>query len=165
MTKFYQRRKLVSGRELPWGDVTVENTSPTREEESSEDDDVEDGTYVSSPQAYPHGRGKGLGSGSGAARDEEIEEEAEEDNDDGDDEVFDVEEIRPRHMLTWDLLCSGLLQTLHGGWRLATKARLSLWGKRGRSMLAHCLEMHMIIDFTLFFSRISMSQWSLPRAN
>jgi hypothetical protein len=98
VTQFYQRRKNVSRRELPQGDMTIEeNPSPTREEEGSEDDDVEDDTYVPSPQAPIHGRGKGLtsASGSGVARDEEIEEEAEEDNGDGEEEVFDVEEIRP----------------------------------------------------------------------
>jgi hypothetical protein len=40
----------VSRRELPRGDMTIEeNPSPTREEEGSEDDDVEDDTYVPSP--------------------------------------------------------------------------------------------------------------------
>jgi hypothetical protein len=29
-------------------------------------------------------------------------------------------------MLKWDLLCSGRLQTLHGGQKLATRARLNL---------------------------------------
>jgi hypothetical protein len=95
MTQFYQRRKLVSRRELPQADMTIEeNPSPAREEEGSDDDDVEDDTYVPSPRAPFCGRGKGIASasGSGAARDEEIEEEAEED---GEEEVFDVEEICP----------------------------------------------------------------------
>jgi hypothetical protein len=74
--------------------MTIEGEpSVARREESSEDDDVEDETYVLSPRA--HGRGKGLasGSGSGATRDdEEIEEEAEGDEEE---EVFDVEEILP----------------------------------------------------------------------
>jgi hypothetical protein len=43
---------------------------------SSEDDDVENDTYMPSPQARPHGKGLARASGSGAARDEEeIEEE------------------------------------------------------------------------------------------
>jgi hypothetical protein len=99
VTQFYQRRKIVSSRELPRIDVIIEeNSSPAREEEGSkDDDDVEDDTYVPSPQAPIHDRGKGLASvsGSGAARDEEIEEEGEEDNGDGEEEVFDVEEILP----------------------------------------------------------------------
>jgi hypothetical protein len=47
---------------------------------SSEDDDVEDDTYVPSPRVRPHGKGVAgpSGSGSRAARDEEIEEEIEE---------------------------------------------------------------------------------------
>jgi hypothetical protein len=49
VTQFYQRRKLASRRELPRGDMTIENLSPAREEERSEDDDVEDDTYVHSP--------------------------------------------------------------------------------------------------------------------
>jgi hypothetical protein len=73
----------VSRRQLPQADMTIEdNPNPAREEESLEDDDVEDDTYVPSPRAPIHGRGKGLASasGSGAARDEEIEEEAKEYN-------------------------------------------------------------------------------------
>jgi hypothetical protein len=72
---------------------------------SSEDDDVEDDTYMPSPWARPHGKGLASASGSGAVRDEEeIEEEqdggnendvAEGDDDEGDEEVFDVEEINP----------------------------------------------------------------------
>jgi hypothetical protein len=98
VTQFYQRRKLMSRRKLPWADMIIEeNPSPAREEEGSEDDDVEDDTYVPSPRAPVHGREKGLdsASGNGATRDEEIEEEAEEGNGDGEEEVFDVEEIRP----------------------------------------------------------------------
>jgi hypothetical protein len=72
---------------------------------SSEDDDVEDDTYMPSPRARPHGKGLASASGSGAVRDEEeIEEEedggnendgAEGDDDEEDEEVFDVEEINP----------------------------------------------------------------------
>jgi hypothetical protein len=88
----------VSRRQLPQADMTIEdNPNPAREEESLEDDDVEDDTYVPSPRAPIHGRGKGLASasGSGAARDEEIEEEAKEYNGDEEEEVFDVEKILP----------------------------------------------------------------------
>jgi hypothetical protein len=75
VTQICQRRKIVSRRELPRADMTIEgDPSPAREEESSEDDDVEDDTNVPSPRAPIHGRGKGLASASdsGAARDEEI---------------------------------------------------------------------------------------------
>jgi hypothetical protein len=50
MTQFYQRRKIVSRRQLPQADMTIEdNPNPAREEESLEDDDVEDDTYMPSP--------------------------------------------------------------------------------------------------------------------
>jgi hypothetical protein len=77
VTQFYQRKKLVFRRELPRDDMIIEeNPSLAREEEGSEDDDVEDKTYAPSPQAPVHGRGKGhaSASGSGVARDEEIKE-------------------------------------------------------------------------------------------
>jgi hypothetical protein len=88
----------VTRRELPRADMTIEdNTCPVREEESSEDDDVKDDTYVPSLRAPFRGRGKCLASasGSGAARDDEIEEEANEDDVEEEEEVFDVEEILP----------------------------------------------------------------------
>jgi hypothetical protein len=66
--------------------------SVAREEASSEDDDVEDETYVPSPRAQPHSRGKGIAGGSGAA---EIEEEGGGDEGEEDEEIFDVEEINP----------------------------------------------------------------------
>jgi hypothetical protein len=77
VTQFYQRKRLVFRRELPRDDMIIEeNPSLAREEEGSEDDDVEDDTYAPSPQAHVHGRGKGhaSASGSGVARDEEIKE-------------------------------------------------------------------------------------------
>jgi hypothetical protein len=50
--QYYQRRKTVTRRELPQADMTIEdNPSPAREDESLEDDDVEDDTYVPSPRA------------------------------------------------------------------------------------------------------------------
>jgi cobalamin biosynthesis protein CobT len=73
---------------------------------SSNDDDVEDDTYMPSPRARPHGKGLASASSSRAATDEEeIEEEedgrnendgAEGDDDEEDEEeVFDVVEINP----------------------------------------------------------------------
>jgi hypothetical protein len=102
VTQFYQRKKVVSRRELPCANMTIEeNPSPAREVESSEDGDVEDETYVPSPRARPHGKELTSASGSEAARNEETKEEddgndgAEGDNDEEDEEVFYVEEINP----------------------------------------------------------------------
>jgi hypothetical protein len=67
--------------------------SVAREEASSEDDDVEDETYVPSPRAQPHSRGKGIASGSGGGSGAaEIEEEG--GGDEGEEDE-DVEEINP----------------------------------------------------------------------
>jgi hypothetical protein len=96
---FYLRRKVVSRRELPRADMTIEGEpSAVREEESSEDDDVEDYTYVPSPWATIHGCRKGLASGSGGGSGA-VEIEEEDDGADGDngeeEEIFDVKKINP----------------------------------------------------------------------
>jgi hypothetical protein len=81
---------------------------------SLEDDDVKDDTYMPSLRAHRHRKGLASASGSGAGRNEdEIEEEEDgrnendgvegDDDDDEDEEVFDVEEINPTfyiHMWT-----------------------------------------------------------------
>jgi hypothetical protein len=99
VTQFYQRKKVVSRRDLPRVDMIVdENPSLAREVESSEDEDVEDETYMPSPRVRPHGKGFASASGSEVVRDEEIEEEddgADGDNGEGEEETFDVEEINP----------------------------------------------------------------------
>jgi hypothetical protein len=99
MTQFYQRRKVVSRKEMSRGDMTISGDPNLNNSSSSSNDDIEDDTYMPSPWAHPHGKGLASPSGSGAARDDEIEEEAEEgpDGDDGEEEeeVFDVEEINP----------------------------------------------------------------------
>jgi hypothetical protein len=99
VTQFYQRKKVVSRRDLPRVDMIVdENPSLAREVESSEDEDVEDETYMPSPRVHPHGKGFASASGSEVVRDEEIEEEddgADGDNGEGEEETFDVEEINP----------------------------------------------------------------------
>jgi hypothetical protein len=99
VTQFYQRKKDVSRREMPRGVMTISGDPNPDNSSSSSDDDIEDGTYVPSPLARPHGKGLASASGSGAGRDDEIEEEAEEgaDGDEGEEEeeVFDVEEINP----------------------------------------------------------------------
>jgi hypothetical protein len=82
-------------------DMIVSNVPNPVSSNRSSDDDVEDYTYMPSPQAHPHGKGKCLAcaSGSEAARDEKIEEEAEgdggEEEEEEEEETFDVEEITP----------------------------------------------------------------------
>jgi hypothetical protein len=96
VTQFYQRRKVVSRKEMPRGYMTISGDPSPNNSYSSSDDDIEDDTYVPSPQAHPHGRGFASASGSGAARDDEIEKEAEEGADgEEEQEVFDVKEINP----------------------------------------------------------------------
>jgi hypothetical protein len=100
VTQYYERRKVVTTRELPRANMTIEGEpSVGRREESSENDDVEDETYVPCPGAHPRGRGNDLAnaSGSGAARDGEIEEEDDGVEGEVEEEVFDVEEINPRN--------------------------------------------------------------------
>jgi hypothetical protein len=110
VTQFYQRRKVVSRRETPRVDMTISGDPNLDNSSSSSDDDIKDDTYVPASRAHSHGKGLASASGSGAARDDEIEEEAEEGADgEEEEEVFDVEEINPPSMLTWDLLCSGRL--------------------------------------------------------
>jgi hypothetical protein len=113
VTQFYQRRKVVSRRETPRVDMTISGDPNLDNSSSNSDDDIKDDTYVTTSRAHSHGKGLASASGSGAARDDEIEEEAEEgaDGADGEEEkeVFDVKEINPPSMLTWDLLCSGRL--------------------------------------------------------
>jgi hypothetical protein len=106
--QYYQRRsfkRTTSRHNLPRGDMTISNVPNPDSSNSCSDDDVEDDTYIPSPQVHPHGKGKGLASASGseAARDEEIGEEAEgddggeeeEEQEEEEEENFDVEEITP----------------------------------------------------------------------
>jgi hypothetical protein len=97
VTQYYERRKVVTRRELPRADMTIEGEpSAAREEASSEDDDVEDETYEPSPRAQPHGQGKGIASGSsGGSGATEIEEEGGGDEGEEEEEIFDVEEVNP----------------------------------------------------------------------
>jgi hypothetical protein len=99
VTQFYQRRKDVSRIEMPRGVMTISGDPNPDNSSSSSDDDIENDTYVPSPQARPHGKGLASVSGNGAGRDGEIEEEAEEgangDEGEEEEEVFDVEEINP----------------------------------------------------------------------
>jgi hypothetical protein len=99
VTQFYQRRKVVSRKEVSRGDMTISGDPNPDNSSSSSDDDIEDDTYVPSPRARPHGKGLPSASGRMTARDDEIEEEAEKgaDGTDGEEKekVFDVEEINP----------------------------------------------------------------------
>jgi hypothetical protein len=107
VTQFYQRRgakRTTSRQDLSRGDMTISGDPNPSANISSEDDDVEDDTYIPSPWARPHRKGMSSTSGGGAARHEEEikeEEDGENDNDgtegddDEEDEVFNVEEINP----------------------------------------------------------------------
>jgi hypothetical protein len=125
VTQYYERRKVVTRRELSRADITI-NGEPSgdREEASSEDDDVEDETYVPSPWAQAHSQGKGItsgsGGGSGAA---EIEEEGGGDEGEEEEEMFDVEEINPPSYV--DIGHLGFRVPMNPTWR----ARVSYKGK------------------------------------
>jgi hypothetical protein len=118
MTQFYQRRsfkKTVTRRELPRADMTIEGTyNSAGEEESSDDNDVEDDTYIPSPRASTHGRGKGLASGSDSEA-AKIQE--------GEDEIFDVEEINPPNYIHMGTPTFTNPQILDGGKRSAVRER------------------------------------------
>jgi hypothetical protein len=106
ITQFYERRKL------PRGDMMIgDDPNPNN---NSLGEDVEDETYVPSPRARPHDKGLASSSGSGAMRDEELKKMM----------VMRVKRMKKylmlkrstlHHMLTLDILISGLLRTLHGG--------------------------------------------------
>jgi hypothetical protein len=104
VTQFYQWRgvkRTTSQQDLPRGDMTISGDPNPNANNSSEDDDVEDDTYMTSPWACPHGKGLmgASGNGCGAVRDEEIEEEVEEEggggDDEGEEETYVVDEINP----------------------------------------------------------------------
>jgi hypothetical protein len=94
VTQFYQRRtykRIMSQQDLLRGDMTISDVPIPNSPSDSSDDDVENDTYIPSPQAHPHEKGNGLASASGsrAAR-EEIEEEAEGYSGDGGDEEEEI---------------------------------------------------------------------------
>jgi hypothetical protein len=91
-------KRTTSREDLPRGDMTINGDSNLSANNSSEDYDVEDDTYMLSPRAHPHGKGLISASSSGAARDEkEIEEEEDggngNDGVEGDEEEEEDEEI------------------------------------------------------------------------
>jgi hypothetical protein len=123
VTQYYERSNVVTRRELSRADMIIEGEpSVAREEASSEDDDVEDETYVPLPRAQPHGWGNGIASGSGAA---EIEEEGCGDEGEEEEEIFDVEEINPPSYIDIDHL--GFRTPTNPIWRV----RVSYKGKTG----------------------------------
>jgi hypothetical protein len=94
VTQFYQRRKVVSIREMPRGDMPISDDPNPDDTSNISDNDIENDTYVLSPRAHPHRKGLASASDSGVARDNEIEEDT--DGTDGEEEEeFDVEEINP----------------------------------------------------------------------
>jgi hypothetical protein len=125
--------------------MTIEGEpSAAREEASSEDNDVEDDTYVPSPRAPICGRGKGLASASGSrvARDDKIEEEDNDDDDgnDGDDgeeeeETFDVEKINPTSYIHIGIPI--FRQPLNPDWREKISYKSKIGGKKERKHKAY----------------------------
>jgi hypothetical protein len=70
VTQYYQRRsfkRTTSRQNLPRGDITV-SSAPDSNANSSSDDDIEDGSYMPSPQARPHGKGLANASDNEATR-------------------------------------------------------------------------------------------------
>jgi hypothetical protein len=68
VTQFYQRRgvkRTTSRQDLPRGDMTISGDPNPSANNYSEDDDVEDDTYMPSPRARPHEKGLVSASGSG----------------------------------------------------------------------------------------------------
>jgi hypothetical protein len=68
VTQFYQRRgvkRTTSRQDLPRGDMTISGDPNPSANNYSEDDDVEDDTYMPSPRARPHEKGLASASGSG----------------------------------------------------------------------------------------------------
>jgi hypothetical protein len=100
---------------------------------SSEDDDVEDDTYMPSPQAHPHEKGLASASGSGVGRDEEEIEEEEDggnendgaggDDEEEDEEVLMLRRSTPLPTYTWELQFSGYPSTRIGERKLATRSK------------------------------------------
>jgi hypothetical protein len=116
--------------------MTISSDPNPSANSSSEDDDVEDDTYMSSPRARPREKGLTSASSSRATRDEEeIEEEedggndndgAKGDDEEEDEEVFDVEEINPTSYIDMGTLVFRL--PLNPDWRekISSKGKTDL---------------------------------------
>jgi hypothetical protein len=160
VTQFYKQRgvkRTTSRQDLPRDDMTINDDPNLSANSSSEDDDVEDDTYMPSPRAHSHGKGLASASDSGAARDEEeIKEKedggnendgAEGDDDEEDEEVFDVEEIN----LTFYIhMWTPVFQlTLNPDWRekISYKGKIDLV-RENRKENTRLVEKEPDIDYT-----------------
>jgi hypothetical protein len=140
ITQFYKRRgvkRTTSRQDLPKGDMTINGDPNPSANSSSENDDVEDDTYMPSPRAHPHGKGLASASGSGTARDEEeIEEEEDGGNKndgaegDDDEEVFDVEEINLTSYIHMGILVFWLPLNLDWREKISYKGKTDLVRKK-----------------------------------
>jgi hypothetical protein len=139
VTQFYQWRgikRTISRQDLPRGDMTISGDPNPSANSSSEDDNVEDDTYMPSPQTRPHGKGLASASGSVAVRDEEEIEEEE----DGGMKMMRLRVMMMRRMkkflmlrrstplptYTWELQFFGYPSTRIGGRKSATRAK-QIW--------------------------------------
>jgi hypothetical protein len=108
VTQFYQQRgvkRTTSRQDLPRGNMTISGDPNPSTNNSSEDDGVEDDTYMPSPQAHPHEKGLASASTSRATRDGgNGNDGAEGGDDEEDEEVFDVEEINPTSYIHMETL-------------------------------------------------------------
>jgi hypothetical protein len=154
VTQFYQRRKVVSRREMPREDMIISGDPNPDNSSNSSDDDIEDDTYVPSPRARPHGKGLASANGSRPVKDNEIEEEAEEGTGgvDGEEEedVFDVEEINPPNYVDMGPLVFRAPTNLTWRVKVSYKGKTTSVREIGGSLLALNLKMPTIIDFTPF---------------
>jgi hypothetical protein len=162
VTQFYQRRKVVSRREMTRGDMTISGDPNPNNSSRSSDNDIEDDTYVPSPRARPHGKGLASASGRGAARDDEIEEEVEEEADGGDgedeEEMFDVKEINPSNYA--NMGCLVFRAPTNPTWRVNVSYKDKTESVRENKRIIARTQPRDACDyrFTPFFSKISMSQ-------
>jgi hypothetical protein len=68
VTQFYERRKVVSRKEMPRGDMIISGDPNPDNSSSSSNGNIEDDTYVPSPRAHPHGKGLASTSGMGGSK-------------------------------------------------------------------------------------------------
>jgi hypothetical protein len=171
-TQFYQWRgvkRTTSRQDLPRGDMTISGDPDPSTNSSSEDDDVEDDTYMPSPWARPHGKGLTSASGSEVVRDEEeIEEEedgrngndgAEGDEEEEDEEVFYVEEINPTSYIHIGTSVFWLPLKLDWREKISYKGKTDLVRKKRGKKIRGLLRRNqtLIIGFTRYFSKTYMS--------
>jgi hypothetical protein len=151
VTQFYQRRKIMSRRELPWVDMTIEeNPSPAREEESSEDDNVKDDTYMPSPQAPIVAKERAL----------LVVVELQKFKRKKKKPLMWRKSLQPP-MFTWEIQSLGSPWIPIGVQRSAIRAKQIWWGKRGRKIQGLLKKkLGLIIGFTQPSNRTFISQWT-----